>query len=71
MDEGVTIGIDIFKEKSLKEPNMIRSGAVQPKMVLEATEKGTPTAAEVPANLHPQPLNAGVMGRAEGMTISR
>ena len=46
---------------------MARVRTIQPELVFESTEEGAPVSAEISANFYPQPLNASVMSRAEGM----
>ena len=44
---------------------MAGSRAIQSKLVFETTKEGTPTAAKIPADFHPQPFNTSVVGRAK------
>ena len=38
-------------------------GTIQPELIFETAKEGTPIAAEIAANLHPQPLNTSIVGR--------
>jgi hypothetical protein len=65
LNEQITISVYVVKKEGLKEPYVIGSGAIQPKLVFKATKKGAPAAAEISANLHPQSLNTGIVSGAK------
>ena len=63
LNEQVAVGINFIEKQGLKKSNMAWVGTIQPKLIFKTAKEGMPIAAEIVANLHPQPLNTSIVGR--------